>query len=158
MLHWIKQPAQFAFDCVSQCSNKCIKSDYFDICKFSLYIQCFKILYRCIKWTCGLLKLRISREQSSLLYYAYEDYHVYGYILQVSGYYVYMKEFENLILNCFFKVEYCPLYEYTIIFVRYLSELSTLWLCKVHIFGSVHAMKTTYNTTIRFGETKSPNS
>jgi hypothetical protein len=30
---------------------------------------------------------------------------------------MYMKEFENLILNCFFKVEYC---------VQYLSELSTL--------------------------------
>ena len=39
---------------------------------------------------------------------------------------MYMKEFENLILNCFFKVEYCHLYKYTIICVQYLSELSTL--------------------------------
>ena len=33
---------------------------------------------------------------------------------------MYMKEFENLILNCFFKdkVEYCDLYKYTIICVQ----------------------------------------
>ena len=35
---------------------------------------------------------------------------------------MYMKEFENLILNCFFKVEYCHLYKYTIIRVQYLSD------------------------------------
>jgi hypothetical protein len=57
---------------------------------------------------------------------------------------MYMKEFENLILNCFFKVEYCHLYKYTMICVQYLSGLSELsTLCKFHIFGSVHAMKTT---------------
>ena len=57
---------------------------------------------------------------------------------------MYMKEFENLILNCFFKVEYCHfIYKYTIICVQYLSELSTICLCKVYIFGSMHAMKTT---------------
>ena len=31
---------------------------------------------------------------------------------------MYMKEFDNLILNCFFKVEYCHLYKYTIICVQ----------------------------------------
>jgi hypothetical protein len=120
---------------------------------YYLYIQCFKILYWCIiKWTRGLLKtLRISRETGfiSLQCYAYEDYHVNLWLstlwLPTTSLWLvatmYMKEFENLILNCFFKVEYCHLYKYTmsIICVQYLSELSTLWLCKVHIFGSVLA-------------------
>jgi hypothetical protein len=103
-------PSSVAFDCVSQCSNKCIKSDY--ICKFSLYIQC--LYWYIIKWTRGLLKtLRISRETGfisllclwrlpclwlSTLWLPYKSLAT-----------MYMKEFENLILNCFFKVEYCHL-------------------------------------------------
>jgi hypothetical protein len=68
---------------------------------------------------------------------------------------MYMNEFENLILNCFFKVEYCHLYKYTIIRVQYLSDNS------MTLQGSYIRVGACYednNTTIRFSETKSPNS
>jgi hypothetical protein len=57
----------------------------------------------------------------SLQCYAYEDYHMAIHFMVQVTYYtslatMYMKEFENLILDCFFKVEYCHLYKYTIFY------------------------------------------